>query len=366
MFKPGGEIHVGFGAALMAKGTRDKPIELVGSEKSGIIQGQNCTIVLERCRLTHMAGDWGNRRAFLAASAGNGGIALRQCTITDCAEAWLTADGPVDISGCELRRREGLFSGDAGMFRVTGKRGKVQIAENIVQRVSLDGSYCTAETLIRDNVVVDACVGNWAGAVENNYVHQTTLNGTYGLLRVKGVVRNNLVRGGSWTTAGLGGEIASNVFESEDRQAAAKRKLDGTHEHICGIEPGSRIVRNIFVCSSYGAIMTIGATSPKCLISNNTFDLNGSSPLYMNHLVKGDTPHHVARNNLFCARVRFWTRRALPTRSIAWTTIFGLKATRSAFARSPSPARRAVMTALAAMMFRLMATRHGRSPSATS
>lgn len=156
-FKPGGELHVAAGAALVAKGTESRPIRFIGGDKAGIIMSDGGTLLLERCQLSDMAGLWSGRPTFLWAAGGKGHVTLRHCTITDCGGAWVTSgDGPVEMSGCDIRRRDKLFAGDGGVIMLGGNHSKITISNNTIKNVSLGSLRGDAEIVIRGNVFV-AC-----------------------------------------------------------------------------------------------------------------------------------------------------------------------------------------------------------------
>ena len=321
-FKSGSELNVRSGAALAAKGTEAKPIEFIGGEKAGIVLADDGTIVLERCRLSNLAGEWSNRPTFLWANCGKDGVTLRNCTITDCGGAWITAgNGPFEMTGCDLRRRDGLYTGDGGMFVLVGKN-KITLADNTIRGITLYGAGGEAETIFRGNVFVSCGPMSFTAEktlVEDNYIHQPLLNGSFGMCGIKGTIRNNVVRGGTWTTCELGGTISGNVLEamsSEEikKSAEAGFKDSGTHENISKLRLGSVVERNIILNSTYGAIMGAGeATCSDCLLRNNTFDLRGgTAPVWLNHLIKVNPKNLVIRNNLFLRTGRMYDEVGIP------------------------------------------------------
>lgn len=315
-FKPGGELNVRPGATLSAKGTEAKPIEFIGGEKAGILLADDGTILLERCRLSNMGGDWSNRPTFLWANCGKGGVTLANCTITDCGGAWITAgNGPFEMTGCDLRRKDGIFTGDGGLFMLGGKN-KITLADNTIVRMTPYSAGVDGEVTFRGNVFVSCGpIGFMADKtlVEDNYVHQPLLNGSYGMLNLKGTIRDNVVRGGTWTTCGLGGTITGNVLEAMSAEEIKKSAEAGfkdscTHENMGGVKPGAIVERNIILNPSYGAFMGAADNSASdCVLRNNTFDLRGgTAPVWLNHMVKVNPKNLVIRNNLFLRTGRMY------------------------------------------------------------
>jgi len=297
-FKPGGTIDVGREGTLQAKGAVGAPVRLAG-EKAGQITGHLGKVLLERCEITGMGSGDPNRVLFISMTAGEGGVTLRDCTLTGCGGIWVTLSGPFEMSRCDLRDAR-------GGLRLWGK-GAATVSGNTITGAGV-GIGEGAAGVIRDNVVLGGTLSGWRTdqlLIEGNYVHNPYPKGSYGISGGVGVIRNNVIRGGSWVTAQIGGEIRDNVFISLPHEEA--RKLEGgfdkncTHEHICGLVPNSKVVRNLFVGASYGAVMGIGGgTASDSVIRNNTFDMRGSgNALYLNHLPKSDPKNVVARNNIF-------------------------------------------------------------------
>lgn len=298
-FKPGGSIYVGRGCALVARGLKGGPTRFSG-ETCGRITGTDCRIVLEHCEISRMGEPDQHKRAWwLSASSGNDGISLRRLKITDRGGVTVAASGPFEMIGCDLRKsRGGILVRD---------EGRAEVARN-----TLDGAGINVgpgdDRAVRGNVVIGGRIAGWRTrdvVVENNYVHQPQPKGSYGLLHTRGVIRNNVIRGGSWVTAQIGGEITGNVLISlpheEIRKAKKSFDKNCTHEHICGLVPNSRVVRNIFVGASYGAVMGIGGgTASDSVIRNNTFDMRGGgNAIYLNHLPKSNPKNVIVRNNIF-------------------------------------------------------------------
>ncbi|HUV38957.1 MAG TPA: hypothetical protein VMY39_05055 [Planctomycetota bacterium] len=299
-FKEGGVIDLGRGAGLSAVGTAEQPIRFVG-ENTGQVRGVGWGGTFEHVEVTGVGiADQHKRSWWLSCATGEGGITLRHCRITRSGGVTVAlGGGPFEMTGCDFREcNQGIG--------VRGK-GKALVASNTLSPgdVSVSGGI---DAVVRDNVLLRGTISGWQTeklVVEGNYVHQPEPKGSYGLLRTVGVIRNNVVRGGSWVTAQIGGEITGNVFVSLPHEEARKKEggfdRNCTHEHICGLAPNATVTRNIFVGASYGAIMGIGdGTCSGAVIRNNTFDMRGSGhALYLNHLPKTDPKDVVVRNNLF-------------------------------------------------------------------
>ena len=315
-FVPGGKITLKQGAKLVAVGTKEKPVRLVGKD-AGHIGGWRCTVRLERCRVTGMGEAAGKRRMWMNLTPGPDGVIIRDCRIEDCAAMWLNLPGPVSITGCDFRRK-GPNPGELGGIRTYGK-GKLLIEGNSIERTRI-GAGAGTEAVIRNNVVIGATIGAWKNRsllVEGNYVHQPHPKGTYGLSKTAGTIRNNVVRGGSWTTAQIGGEITGNVLISlphEGIGGPGDFDKNCTHEHICGLAPGSTVARNIFVGASYGGIMGIGpGTCSRSVVRNNTFDMkNRGTPIYLNHLPKSNPEKIVLRGNIFMRCTGILDEKGIP------------------------------------------------------
>ena len=305
-FAAGGSIHVGGGASLVAKGTKESPVRFRGG-KAGTIGCHGGSVVLEFCEISEMAG-----RYWLDAAPGADGVTLCDSTVRGCPGASINLTGPFKMT---RTRVEACTEG----FRCWGK-GKAAFVDNTFLGCGLAvGSG--ADGLARGNVLIGGTLAGWDTAaflVENNYVHQPRPAGSYGLSGVAGIVRNNVVRGGSWVTAGLGGEITHNVLISLPH--AESGKLPGgsdkncTHEHICGLAPNSLVARNIFVDGSYGAVMGIGGgTCSDSVIRNNTFDMRGSgNAIFLNHLPKTDPKNIILRSNLFIRSASICSEKPVP------------------------------------------------------
>jgi hypothetical protein len=321
-FKPGGEIQVGRGAALIAQGTQAKPIDLIGGDKAGIILGNDCEILLQGCHLSQMAGSWSGRPTFLCVTPGQRGVALRNCTMTDCGGTWITVAGPFEMTGCDIRRRAGLYAGDGGQMWIGGDGSQITITGNTVTRVIICRFGGNAPALLAGNVLVDTRLGDWESEttiVEGNYVHNPLLDGSFGLLRIRGTIRSNVVRGGTWTTCAIGGTITGNVFETLSREEVKKSceagfKDNCTHENLSTLLNKSVVARNILINASYGAVMGAGdGLCSDCVVRNNTFDLrSGTAPVWLNHLNKSKPKNLVIRNNLFLRTGRIFDEVGIP------------------------------------------------------
>ena len=292
-FVEGGKIAVGVGGALVAKGTKENPARVVGGSV-GTITCHGGSVLLECCDVSGMGGRYG-----LDSAPGKDGVVIRDSVLRDSSGVSINLTGPFEMS---RTRVENLKDG----FRCWGK-GKATFTENAFVGCGF-GIGSGAEGTARGNVLIRGTISGWdttSLVVEENYVHQPQPAGTYGLVHVVGTVRNNVVRGGSWVTAGLGGEITRNVFISlpfeEERKKEGGYDKNCTHEHICGLVPNSLVARNLFVGASYGAVMGIGdGTCSDSVIRNNTFDMRGGGhALYLNHLPKSDPKNIRIVSNLF-------------------------------------------------------------------
>lgn len=303
-FQEGGSLMIAGGATLVARGTEDKPVRFEGP---GLIGGWDGAMVLGRCEFAGMGAPDGNGRpACISLSVGEAGVTLRDCRFIDCGGISLKLRGPFTLAGCDVRRREGLYRGDGTGIRAFGA-GKVLLEGNTFEGVDV-GVGQQAEAVIRHNVVVRGCLSSGPAKsllMEGNYVHQPGPGGSYGLLAAMGEIRDNVVRGGSWVSAQIGGTITGNVFISLPHERAKDPggfNRNCSHEHICGLRPGSRVARNLFVGRSYGAVMGIGeGTGSGAIIRNNTFDLRAGHghPVFLNHLPKGEVKDIVVRGNIF-------------------------------------------------------------------
>ena len=296
-FKAGGSISVQRDAALVAKGVPGAPVRMVG-EKTGAITGHLAKVLLERCEIAGVASGNPKRPFFMNLSAGKDGVTLRDCKLTGCGGIWVTLGGPFVMSGCDVR--ESLQT-----VRLTG-RGRAEVSGNALVGTNVSVGEHTVGVL-RDNVVIRGTLSGWRTRmllVEHNYVHQPKPKGSYGMRGTVGMIRNNVIRGGSWTTAGIGGTITANVLISlphEGVKGPGDYDSQCTHEHICGLVPESKVFRNIFVGASYGGVMGIGpSTCSDSIIRNNTFDMRDrGTVICLNHLPKSDPKNIVIRANLF-------------------------------------------------------------------
>lgn len=295
-FRPGGFISVARDAALTARGTEQKPVMLTG-EHCGHIYAGGGKVLLEHCDVTGLGDAGQNRELWLQGQSGQG-VTLSGCRLTDCGFIWLSLSGPFLMDGCDLRKCRGdLYCWGEGQAAVTN---------NTVEGAGI-GISGSADAVVRNNVVIGGSVSLSRckqALIEGNYVHQPVTAGRYGVLHTVGTIRDNVVRGGSWVSSQIGGEITGNVLISmphEGVEGPGEFDKNCTHEHICGLVPNSRVVRNLFVGASYGAVMGIGpGTASDSVIRNNTFDSRGRGlAIYLNHLPASDPKNIVIRNNLF-------------------------------------------------------------------
>ena len=210
----------------------------------------------------------------------------------------ITPAGPFRMSGCDMRDcPSGLAVAGAGPVYVTG---------NTFLECDVSVGQATAGTL-SENIVILGHLSSKQGpgdfVMEYNYVHDDFTKARHGM-GGQGIIRNNVIRGGSWTAGSIGGEITGNVFESlpsAHLKGPSARDKEGTHEHLCGLLPDAKVVRNIFVGESYSAIMGIGPdTGTNALIRNNTIDMLGRGQcIILNHLPKNDPVNIIIRNNIF-------------------------------------------------------------------
>jgi len=288
-----GAISIQAGAALVATGTKDSPVRFLG-EKCGTIGCYGGSARLEWCEVSGLGG-----RYWLDARPGEGGVVMRDSVIHDCPGASISLGGRFEMVRTRVEKcSEG--------FRCWGA-GKALFEENTF----LGSGFAMgsgAEGTARSNVIIGGTIAGWHTGklvVEGNYVHQPGPNGSYGLVGVAGKVQGNVIRGGSWVTAGLGGEITRNVLVSLPHEEARKKEggfdKNCTHEHMCGLKARSLVARNIFVGASYGAVMGIGeGTCSEAVVRNNTFDMRGSGrPVYLNHLPKSDPKRIRIVSNIF-------------------------------------------------------------------
>jgi len=312
-FKEPGVITLSRDAALSAKGTAEKPIRFAG-DNVGQVRGSICQAVFEHVQVSGVGvADGNKRRTWLAASTGKGGIAVRWCSMTNAGGVAIRLEeGPAEITGCEFR-------GCEDPIRVSGKR-KALIASNTLRSGGIAvGSGIDAT--VRGNVIIGGTLSGWHAKqllVEGNYVHQPLARTTYGVLRVQGILRNNVVRGGTWVTSQIGGQITGNVFISVITQEVmtSNRRLDQdfTHEHICGLVADSTVSRNIFVGGSYAGVMGIGeGTGSNSIIRNNTFDMRGrGQPVTLNHFPENKARDIRIRNNIFMRCGPVWNEWGTP------------------------------------------------------
>jgi len=312
-FKEGGVIELRRGSALSAKGTAEKPIRLVG-ENVGQVRGSICRVELEHVQVNGVGvADRNKRRSWFIGSTGKNGITVRRCTVTNAgALAINLQEGSAEITDCR-------FSGGKRAIQVAGKN-KALIASNMLDGGNI-GIGSGIDAIVRGNVVISGTLSGWNSKkllIENNYFHQPLGKQTYGFLRLEGTIRNNVVRGGTWTTAYIGGEVTGNVLISivTDEVVKSNNRLDRdfTHEHICGLAPESSVTRNIFIGGSYAGVMGIGdGTISDSIIRNNTFDMHGrGKPITLNHFAKKGVKNIRIRNNIFMRSGPVWNEWGTP------------------------------------------------------
>ena len=306
MFLPGGSISILWGGSLIAQGTKEKPVVISGG-KTGTISCHGARFLLEFCDISDLGGRYG-----IDAAPGKDGVVIRDSSLRNSSGVSVSLSGPFVIARSRVENvKEGLRCGG---------KGSATFAENTFLGCGF-AMGSGAEGTARGNVVIRGTIGGWDTdklLVENNYVHQPEAKGTYGLSGICGKVRDNIIRGGSWVTAGLGGEITCNILISLPHEEARKKDggYDGncTHEHLCGLAPKSLVARNIFVGASYGAVMGIGDnTCSDSVIRNNTFDMRGvGQAIFLNHLPKTDPKNIVVRSNLFIRSGSVLSEKAVP------------------------------------------------------
>ena len=313
-FKPGGLIDVEPKGALLAVGTEEHPVRFTGKD-CGQIVVTRAGLRLEHCHVTGVGEGPEKRRTWLTVNGAEGLPVVKRCRVVASGGTGFTLTGPLELSGCDFRDCRGDLV-------VRGGKGRIFISGNTMKgaNLTITGKGEASETVIQGNVIVGGRIYHArddAIVVEGNYVHQPTVGNTYGLLRVKGVTRNNVLRGGSWVSAGLGGEVTGNVFISlpHEHIVKAKKSFDRncTHEHICGLLANSRVTRNIFVGASYGAIMGIGAgTGSGSVIHNNTFDMHkNGNPFFFNHLPKVNPKDIRITGNIFMRSSGLWDEKQI-------------------------------------------------------
>ena len=300
-FKPGGGIRVGRGGVFCALGTKEKPVRLSG-DRTGRITGDSCVILLDHCRITGVGVDGKTRDPWMNVSLAKDRTSLmRDCKVTDCAGVSVSLAGAFEMNRCDFRKCRGAL-------RLWG-RGDTLIHDNTIDNMRVDvrggAKAAIRGNVIRGTVAVERAAGI---VIEDNYIHRPSHAQGYGLVGARGTIRNNVIRGATWTSAGIGGHVTGNVFVSLPGRDLRPDEKDFTHEHLCGLVPGSRLERNIFVGkANSAAIMGIGnATASDCIIRNNTVDMRGGThPVYLNHLVRSRPKNIVIRNNIFmrCALV---------------------------------------------------------------
>ena len=294
--------------ALMAGGTASKPITFTG-QQAGTINGRNATVQFEHCQFEGLGSA---SKYAIQISVTDKGALLRQCRFTNMKTVAFSGEGLTIMSGCDFRTV-------AGGIEISTPGS--EITDNTLQNSSIWFMRAEAPVIVRNNIVVDGTInGSLRGPhpekrsvettlVESNYVHNIAIGMNYGLLAITGTIRHNITRGGMWSSCGVGGTITENVFESITRAEIDKYAATGqkvlTHENILSPANGTRITHNLFLQPSIGAIMGMGQGQlTDCVIEYNTFDLkigqvNGTNPLFLNHLSQTPFTNVVVRYNLF-------------------------------------------------------------------
>ena len=302
-FAEGGRLLLTHGARFHAHGTQAKPIIITGN-KTGIIEGYGAELQLQHCQISGLSAVSDKKpHAINVASASGKTIQIEHCVISNCARLYLKpSDGSVQVSNSRFVAEKGEQSPSINTY---GK-GTVLIEGNTFERasISLGGG---SDTVVRNNIVISAGIGGWrckSMLVENNYVHQPDAKGSYCVPGATGILRNNVFRGGSWTTAKITGELIDNVLISLPH--AGHQSPDAfddhcTHEHICGMGDDSVVRRNIFIGASYGGVMGLGSkTCSRLEFSNNTLDMKNHGRCVMtNHLPEAPSEQIKIRNNIF-------------------------------------------------------------------
>lgn len=290
-------IRVGRGGVLTAVGTQEAPVVLKG-RVGAAIQLNGGRLSLEHCRLSgwESTTDPKNSRS-ITGSVATDGVRLVDCQLENCGKISLSLGGLLEVLSCDFREASGVS--------VHGK-GEVHLIGNTLQNGSL-ATTRVKRSLIRDNVVINGGISAFGCAeleVTGNYVHKPTADGGIGLHFADGEIRDNVLRGGSWTAGVLTGQIDGNLFISLPKGNHDDVKAfnsQNTHEHVFGLKADAVVERNIFVGPSYGALMGIGANNmSSSVIRHNTFDMHDHGyAVYMNHLVKSKPKDVEVYNNIF-------------------------------------------------------------------
>jgi len=302
-FAKGGRITLGRGAALLAKGTKEKPIVLQGTQ-TGLIDGYGASLLLQHCRLEGLgaASDNGRQHSINISAASDRSIKILDTEIHACASLNLKpTSGAVEVSRCNITANEKATPS----IKIYGT-GSILFADNAMQSVKV-GISGKCDAIIRNNVVIRGSIGGWktkSMLIEGNYIHQPEQKGTYCVPGATGILRNNVFRGGGWTLARITGKVIGNVLislphDGHDGPGAFDKNC--THEHICGMGPDSVVRRNIFIGASYGGVMGLGkATCSRLEFSNNTLDMkNHGRSVMTNHLPEAPSEKIKVRNNIF-------------------------------------------------------------------
>jgi len=300
-FAKGGRITLGSGAALLAQGTKERPIVLRGTQ-TGLIDGYDASLLLRHCRLEGLGtvSDNDRQRSINLSAARDCSIKILDTKIHASASLYLKpAGGAVEVSRCNFIANE-----KAAPSITTYGEGSVLFANNTMQGVNV-GISGKSVAVIRNNIVIRGHLGGWetkSMLIEGNYVHQPEPKGAYCVPGATGILRNNVFRGGSWTTGRITGEMTGNVLISLPHKGHENAfDKNCTHEHICGMGPDSVVRRNIFIGASYGGVMGLGtATCSRLEFSNNTLDMkNHGRAVMTNHLPEAPSEKIRIRNNLF-------------------------------------------------------------------
>ncbi len=296
-----GNIKFSNAGTFMAQGTAAAPIQFTGSQ-SGQFTGNMVGMTLSNCIVSGMAPVVGGARdRWLYVTAGSGGFSMTSSSVTNSGGWFSSASGSTTISGCDIH--------DVKELDAWGYGKPVSFQHNTLQNSMLYTSSGTS--LIAHNNMINSTV--WAGAsggsgvysnfvIEDNYIHNTIHGQQYGIMHTKGEIRDNIIRGCTWSMSDVGGHIDGNVLESFTPSEVTQNG-DPTHENICGGQSNVVIERNLFLNNCYGSILGLGSTLLSgATIRNNTFDGRGGTvpQVSLNHLPTGAKPSNInVRDNLF-------------------------------------------------------------------
>ena len=290
-----------YSAKLSAVGTAASPIALSGSSTGGIT-GFALGVDMQHCNVSGVS----NGGTWLNIYTGSNGTKIQSSSVSNSGAMYSYGGGTGDISGCTLQNIGEVRVWNSGIANVQNNRIQGPNSGTMIWVYSNSGAQ------IRGNAIVNGTVraaGDGTAYVpdkyvlDGNYIHNTIVGPQYGVLYTNGDIRNNVIRGCSWSTGFSGGKISGNVMEAFTPAETAARGNDPTHENILQITDGTAIERNILLNSTYGSIMGIGSKLlANCTIRNNTIDHRGgaSDPIYLNHLPEGSPATGLnIRNNLF-------------------------------------------------------------------